>query len=113
MSNAQATEKKLLAEMTVEMIAEKKQELEEIMTAQHRTRDQKVFLRWHLELADSLYGTGQELDIALRWYWLTYFIRDLMERWDDGPDLYFDRSSLAMEDDEEFLTELREIQAII
>ena len=70
MSKAQAAEKKLLVEMTLETIAEKEQKLEEIMSAEHLTRYQKDFLRYHQELADSLYGTRQELSTAPRWYWL-------------------------------------------
>ena len=63
---AQTDEKKLLMEMTSDMIAGKRIEVEDIMAAEHRFRYQKDFLRYHQELEDSLYGTNQGLDIAPR-----------------------------------------------
>ena len=46
---AQAAEKKLLVEMTIDLIAKKRGEVEEIVAAEHRPRYQKNFLRSHQE----------------------------------------------------------------
>ena len=97
-----------------EMIMEKQQLLKEIDEAgEYMTRYQRDFLRYHQELADSQYGTRRGLDVEPRWCWLSRYRRTAMMRWDDGPDLHFDRSPLSMKEDKDFMIELREAEAFI
>ena len=69
--------------------------LEDIVASKNPSRYQRQYLRYYQELADSMHRTLQGLSLKKRWRWLMRFKRNPMERWEDGEDIHFERSSMS------------------